>query len=115
MKHVTNCLYKLKFKENGKRLFGEKGQIFEVWLEEELLVTSWSPEFVACRILKSRRIEGYVKFWWPGEATHALGMSIDCGASHCVIENRSIGPIFGKYVPYPNGAKNDGNDDAETL
>jgi len=101
----------LILKPTGK--FGSKGEKYEVYLGEELLAANISPEFAACRVLKSRGYTGFARFRREGKKHYESRMRIDWAATHCVAENSRSGPRFSKWEPNPMFANSDGIEAAE--
>lgn len=72
--------------------FGRKGEMYDVLLNGETIVTSISPEFAACRVLKSRGMTGLAQFWRAGKPNWDMRMDIETGAGLTIEENASGGP-----------------------
>lgn len=75
-----------------------KGERYDVLLGEEILASSASPEFKACRELDARGFEGFAHFWRPGAKMWAIRIPI-C-SKKTVMENAKHGPRFVKWVPF---------------
>lgn len=77
-----------------------RGERYEVLWGDEVLASSTSPEFKACRVLEALGLEGMAYFWRPGAKAWALRVSIAGGAKKTVMENAKHGPRFVKFTPF---------------
>ena len=77
------------------------GHLYQVWLGDEILVTSRDPEFAAFRALaKSGRL-GRARFWREGRAEHDISMHIATAAKWRVKETARKGLHFVKFEEFP--------------
>jgi len=91
----------LKIRPTGK--FGNRGERYEVLLGDEVIAAGASPEFAACRVLKSRGVTGKAAFWRDrgDSAMMAFTVGIDWGSARSVTETSKVGPRFAKWAPNP--------------
>lgn len=89
----------LQIRPTGR--MGTKGAIVEVLFNGEVIASGVSPEFAACRELKSRGITGHALFFREGKDAHDYRMSIEWGATHTVSETDRQRLRFSKWVPHP--------------
>lgn len=100
---------KVTLKTTGRR--SNKGEIYEVEFNGEVIAAGISPEFAACRELKARGLTGTAYFHRPGKLTHDMRMGIEWGAGRTVSET-DRGLRFAKWVPNPMFAKADDLEEA---
>lgn len=92
----------LRIVHTGK--FGHRGEVINVLLGDDVIASSYSPEFSACRVLKERGYSGMVRFWRDGKACHDLQMGVDWGSQHCVSEPDRVKINFAKWAPFSRDA-----------
>ena len=91
-----------------------RGYRYDVLLADELLVTGYDPEFMACRLLAERGITGKARFWREGKAHHDIEMDITKASQRCVRETQNHGPRLAKWKPN-DWFKNREDDEPEKL
>ena len=84
---------------------GKKGRIIEAVFNGEVIASSTSPHFPACRELKDRGFDGMVYFRREGKPFWDLRMTVEWGATHTVSETNRQGLRFDKWVPHPMAGK----------
>jgi hypothetical protein len=89
----------LTLRPTGK--FGDKGELYEVIFEGEVILRSIEPVCKACRVLQSRGVSGRAHFWREGRAIWDIRMPISWGAQRSVRENKKEGPLFVNWKPFP--------------
>lgn len=91
--------------------YRSKGEIYEVLFQGEVIASGTAPECPACRVLKSRGLEGDAFFWREGKRNYDLRMPIEWASGKYVSEDKT-GIRFAKWSPFTFGKDEDSEEAA---
>lgn len=78
--------------------------IYRVTFEGEVLLTSWEPDYSACRALLAKGHTGIVESWRGGAKFPSMVLNIETGAKRSISEPDGGSPKLSVFAPYERPA-----------